>query len=114
MANRRRHRNSDRDVFDAMTIPNSKVPRLSTPQLAVDGDSIDHINCGTKTAGISHTQYLTYSTHFSNEKNRYTVACVTASYKQVGEEKIRVVESMRTVVVIDLSASCGVQQTERI
>ena len=35
-------------------------------------------------------------------------------YKQVGEAKISVVESMRTVVVIDLSASCGVQQAERI
>jgi len=49
-----------------------------------------------------------------NEKSRYAVSCVTASYNQVGEEKISIVESMRTVVVIDLSASCGVQQAERI
>jgi len=74
----------------------------------------DSTNCGTKTADISNTKYLTNLANFSNEKSRYTVACVTASYKQVGEEKIRIVESMRTVVVIDLSASCGVQQAERI
>jgi len=57
---------------------------------------------------------LTRENGNANEKSRYAVSCVTASYNQVGEEKISIVESMRTVVVIDLSASCGVQQAERI
>ena len=57
---------------------------------------------------------LTRKNGNENEKSRFAVSCVTASYNQVGEEKISVVESMRTVVVIDLSVSCGVQQAERI
>ena len=44
-----------------------------------------------------------------NEKSRYAVSCVTASYDQVGEKKISVVESMQTVVVIDFPIVARVQ-----
>jgi hypothetical protein len=45
----------------------------------------DFTNCRTKTSSISNVKYLTNWANFSNEKTRYTVSCVTGSYKQVGE-----------------------------